>query len=218
MAITFDPKDHPDRIPHLGCYPLMVSLIVGTTRLTKVLIDGGSGLNILYASTLDKMGIPRSSLCPSKMSFYEIVPGKEAVPLGRIRLNITFGQPSNFCKEPLTFEVVDFPSVYHALLSQPCFTKFMAVPNYTYLKLKMPGPKGVITVEGSFEQAYYCEQECVAQVPMPVALCAPDGPGRDIGRAPVEEATKTAAVLDRPSIGEAVKTSGGNGGLVGPSI
>jgi hypothetical protein len=76
------------------------------------------------------------------------------VPLGRIQLNITFGQPDNFRKEPLTFEVVDFPSVYHALLGRPCFAKFTAVPNYTYLKLKMPDPKGVITVECSFEQAY----------------------------------------------------------------
>jgi hypothetical protein len=50
--------------------------------------------------------------------------------------------------------VVDFPSVYHALLGRPCFAKFTAVPNYTYLKLKMPDPKGVITVECSFEQAY----------------------------------------------------------------
>jgi hypothetical protein len=33
----------------------------------------------------------------------------------------------------------------------------MDVPNCTYLKLKMPGPKRVITVEGSFEQAYYYE-------------------------------------------------------------
>jgi hypothetical protein len=68
----------------------MVSPIVGTTRLTKVLMDGDSGLNILYASTLNKMGIPRSSLCPSKAPFYGIMLGKEAVALGRIRLNVTF--------------------------------------------------------------------------------------------------------------------------------
>ena len=47
----------PDRVPHLGRYPLVVNLIVGTTCLTKVLMDGGSGLNILYTSTLDRMGI-----------------------------------------------------------------------------------------------------------------------------------------------------------------
>jgi hypothetical protein len=33
----------------------------------------------------------------------------------------------------------------------------MAIPNDTYLKLKMPGSNGVITVEGSCKQAYYCE-------------------------------------------------------------
>ncbi|XP_066385039.1 uncharacterized protein [Miscanthus floridulus] len=135
----------------------MVTLIVGTTRLTKVLMDGGRGLNILYANTMDRMGIPWSSLCPSKVPFYGIVLGKEAVPLGCIRLNITFGHPDNFCNEPLTFEVVDFPNIYHAILGRPSFTKFMVVPNYTYLKLKMLGPKGVITIKGSFEQAYYCQ-------------------------------------------------------------
>jgi hypothetical protein len=100
------------------------------------------------------MGILWSSLCPSKAPLYGIILGKEAVPLERIRLNVTFDQPDNFHKEPLTFEVVNFPRVYHALLGRPCFAKFMAVPNYTYLKLKMPNPKGVITVKGSFEQAY----------------------------------------------------------------
>jgi hypothetical protein len=37
----------------------------------------------------------------------------------------------------------------------------MAVPNYTYLKLKMSGPNGVITVEPSYEHAYECDVECV---------------------------------------------------------
>jgi hypothetical protein len=68
----------------------MVSPIMGTT-CTKVLMDRGSGLNILYASPLDKMGILWSSLRPSNASFYGIMPGKEAIPLRCIRLNITFG-------------------------------------------------------------------------------------------------------------------------------
>jgi hypothetical protein len=50
-----------------------------------------------------------------------------------------------------TLEVVDFSGIYHTLLRWSCFTKFMAIPNYTYLKLKMPGSNGVITIEGSFE-------------------------------------------------------------------
>jgi rhamnose utilization protein RhaD (predicted bifunctional aldolase and dehydrogenase) len=36
----------------------------------------------------------------------------------------------------------------------------MAIPNYTYLKLKMSGPHGVITIGTSFQRAYECEVEC----------------------------------------------------------
>ena len=74
----------------------MVSPIVGTTCLSKVLMDGSSSLNNLYVSTLNRMGIPPSSLCPSKALFYRIVLGNEAMPLGHIWLNFTFGQPDNF--------------------------------------------------------------------------------------------------------------------------
>jgi hypothetical protein len=62
----------------------MVSPIMGTTHLTKVLMDRGSNLNILYTSTLDRMGISWSSLRPSNTAFYGIVPRKEAMHLGRI--------------------------------------------------------------------------------------------------------------------------------------
>ena len=91
MAITFDQEDHPNSVPNLGRYPLMVSSIMGTMRLTKVLMDGGSGLNLLYARTLDKIGIPCSNLHPSKVPFYGIMPGKEVVPLECIQLNVTLG-------------------------------------------------------------------------------------------------------------------------------
>jgi hypothetical protein len=94
----------------------------------------------------------------------------------------------------------------------------MAVPNYTYLKLKMPGLKGVITIGGSFEQANCFEQDCIAQVAALVAPYAPNGHGHDIGRASMEEAAKAAAVLDQPSISKADKTPSGSGGLAGPSI
>jgi hypothetical protein len=49
---------------------------------------------------------------------------------------------------------------YHAILGRLCCMKFMAVPNYTYLKLKMPGPRAVITIGTSFQRAYECEIQC----------------------------------------------------------
>jgi hypothetical protein len=57
--------------------------------------------------------------------------------------------------------VVGFRGAYHAILGRPCYAKFVAVHNYTYLKMKMPGPKGVITVGSSIEHAFDCDVECV---------------------------------------------------------
>ncbi|XP_066324018.1 uncharacterized protein [Miscanthus floridulus] len=37
----------------------------------------------------------------------------------------------------------------------------MGVPNYTYLKLKMPGPNGVITIESTYKHAYDYDIECI---------------------------------------------------------
>ena len=80
----------------------------------------------------------------------------------------------------------------------------------------MLGLKWVITVEGNFEQAYYCKQDCIAQVATLITPYAPNGPGHDVGRAPVKEATKAATVLDQPSIGEATDGPSGSDGLAGP--
>lgn len=53
--------------------------------------------------------------------------------------------------------MVDFLRCYNAILERPCYAKFKAIPNYTYLKRKMPGPRGVITATASFKAAYSCE-------------------------------------------------------------
>ena len=55
--------------------------------------------------------------------------------------------------------MVDFPGSYHTILGWPCYAKFMASPNYTYLKLKMLGPNGVITMGSTFSHAYMCDHE-----------------------------------------------------------
>jgi hypothetical protein len=56
-AITFSREDHLNRIPNLGQYPLVVDPVIGNARFSKVLMDEGSSLNILYAHTLRLLGI-----------------------------------------------------------------------------------------------------------------------------------------------------------------
>jgi hypothetical protein len=148
-------------VPSLGKYPLVVDPVIGNVRLTKVLMDGGSSLNIIYAETLGLLQIDLSTIWAGAAPFHGIIPRKRIKPLGQLDLPVCFGTLSNFRKETLTFEVVGFRGTYHAVLGRPCYAKFMVVPNYTYLKLKMPGPNGVITIGSTYRHAYECDVECV---------------------------------------------------------
>jgi hypothetical protein len=47
----------------------------------------------------------------------------------------------------LAFEVINFFGPYYVILGRMCYVKFMAIPSYAYLKLKIPGPVGIITME-----------------------------------------------------------------------
>ncbi|KAK1652414.1 hypothetical protein QYE76_070219 [Lolium multiflorum] len=160
QAITFDRRDTPAVLPKPGSYAMVLDPTIGTTRrsvrFSRVLMDGGSSINILYRDTARKLGIQEAELRPTPTVFHGIVPGHCCQPIGRITLEVMFGKPDNFRTENIEFEVVDLVSPYHALLGRPALTKFMAVPHYGYLKMKMPGPKGVITVAGDYRRSMDC--------------------------------------------------------------
>ncbi|KAK1693563.1 hypothetical protein QYE76_010260 [Lolium multiflorum] len=160
QAITFDRRDTPAVLPKPGSYAMVLDPTIGTTRrsvrFSRVLIDGGSSINILYRDTARKLGIQEAELRPTPTVFHGIVPGHCCQPIGRITLEVMFGKPDHFRTERIEFEVVDLVSPYHALLGRPALTKFMAVPHYGYLKMKLPGPKGVITVAGDYRRSMDC--------------------------------------------------------------
>jgi hypothetical protein len=132
---------------------------IGGYDIGRVFMDAGSGINLIYARTLRAMCISLESLKPIDCSFHGIVPGSANYPLGKIELDVCFGNNNNYRKEKLEFEVMDWPSQYHAILGRPAFAKFMAVPHYAYLTLKIPGPRGTITVQGSFKVSNTCDKE-----------------------------------------------------------
>jgi hypothetical protein len=136
-----------DKLLEPGKFPLVLDSVVAEIRLTKVLIDGGSGLNLIFASTLRKMGLDFTDmLVPSKSPFYGIVPGNAAHPLGTVVLPFTFSARENYRTEFIKFEVANFESSYHAILGCPVLDKFMVVPHYVYLLLMMSGQSGVLTL------------------------------------------------------------------------
>jgi hypothetical protein len=88
-----------------------------------------------------------------------MLPGQSFVPLNQITLPIQFGTPDHFRTEFVNFVVADFEGTYHPILGRPSLTKFMAVPHYSYLVLKMPTEKGVLTLRGNVYTAYTCEED-----------------------------------------------------------
>jgi hypothetical protein len=132
---------------------------IGGYDIERVFMDAGSGINLIYVRTLKAMSISLEWLKPTDSSFHGIVPGSANHSLGKFELDVCFGDSGNFCKEKLEFEVMDWPSQYHAILGRPAFAKFMVVPHYAYLALKILGPKGVIIVQGSFEISNTCDKE-----------------------------------------------------------
>ena len=125
-------------------------------------MDGGSSLNLLYQDTVRKMGIDPSRIKPTKTTFKCVIPGVEANCTGSVTLEVVFGSPDNFQSEELIFNIVPFRSGYHTLLGRTAFARFNAVPHYAYLKLKMPGPRGVITVNGNTERSLRTEEHTAA--------------------------------------------------------
>ncbi|XP_066391652.1 uncharacterized protein [Miscanthus floridulus] len=113
-------------------------------RMTKILIDGGSGINILYKDAFDKLRKMHASQSP----FHGIVLGQRVMPLCMIDHSMKFSDTGP----------------YSTIFGRPCYAKFMAVPNYAYLKLKMHNPRSVIMVSGNFQNAYHCERDIIKYV------------------------------------------------------
>jgi hypothetical protein len=122
-AITWGREDHLQLMPSPGEYALVLDHVIcsdtHTCRFSRVLIDGGSSINLLYRSSMEKLGIPLAQLKPSRLTFHGIVPGHSCTPMGRVQLEVLFGEKGNSRREPIWFEVVDISSPYHALLGRP---------------------------------------------------------------------------------------------------
>jgi hypothetical protein len=157
--ITFSQNDQPRSVLDRCPAALVLNPIVDHCRLHKVLMDGGSSLNLIYEDTLDKMHIDKSRIERSTTTFKGIVPGREARCSGKITLDIVFGTSDNYRSKEITFHIAPFNSGYHAILGRDAFSIFQAVPHYGYMKFKMPSPKGIITISSDPDRALKAENK-----------------------------------------------------------
>jgi hypothetical protein len=126
--------------------------VIRESRVKKVLVDGGSSINVTFPRTLLGLGVALKELHESDTPFLGIVP----IEGEHIYMPITFGTPENYRTEFLRFEVASFDCGYNAIIGSPGLTKFMAIPHYSYLILKMLGPQEIIIVRADFQGATEC--------------------------------------------------------------
>src|SRR3954467_2363877 len=98
-CITFSRSDHPCQVPRPGHAALVLEAQIGGFDMSRVFMDGGSCINLMFASTLAAMWIPLCSLEQSDTTFHGIVLRKGIYPLGKIWLDVIFGQLENFRRE-----------------------------------------------------------------------------------------------------------------------
>nr|CAH66039.1 H0515C11.15 [Oryza sativa]CAH66246.1 OSIGBa0101A01.2 [Oryza sativa] len=162
QKIEFSEEDHPKTAVIPGRYPIVVEPTIRNIKVARVLIDGGSSINLLFASTLDAMGIPQSELTPTNQPFHGITPQSSSRPLGKIMLPVTFGQANNFRTKQITFDVAEFDTAYNAIIGRTALAKFMATSHYAY--------------QGNAKLAVQCDKRSLdmdEQTPSPPATTEP---------------------------------------------
>jgi hypothetical protein len=101
---------------------MVLPAVIEGYDVSRIFIDGGSSINLIYVDTLRKINISLANLAPTDTRFHIITPKKPTYPLGKIAPDMQFGTKENFTKEKLEFEVIDWPSQYHALLGGPMYS------------------------------------------------------------------------------------------------
>ncbi|KAK1604059.1 hypothetical protein QYE76_027732 [Lolium multiflorum] len=91
---------------------MILPSVIAVFEVSRIFIDGGNSLNLIYADTLRKMNISLANLTPTDTHFHGITPEKPSYPLGKILLDVQFGTRENFRKERLEFEIGKNVQVY----------------------------------------------------------------------------------------------------------
>jgi hypothetical protein len=123
----------------------------------RVLVDNGSSADILTWQCFSVMGLKKEDLKKAEHPLYGFG-NKRIEALGKIDVNVTFGQDATMRTEVITFNVVDFVYPYNGIFGRNTINKFATVIHQGYLLMKIPTAAGVISVYGSQEEARRAER------------------------------------------------------------
>jgi hypothetical protein len=142
--IGFDKEDHPTSTKGVGTIPLLCTPTINNIAVNRTLIDGGAVLNIIFVEVFKKMQVSYHRLMPTR-PFFGVTEGS-TMPIGQVRLHVTFGTRDKYRTESLDFDVAYIALPYNAILGYPALARFMAATHHGFNVLKIPGANGMILV------------------------------------------------------------------------
>ena len=149
--LTFGLEDHPDSTAGSGMLPMLYTPTIYNMAVTKTLVDGGAGLNLLSMEAFSLLHMPLERLGLSKP--FSGVGGGAAHSLGQIRLPVTYGTRDNYRAELVDFDIARIGLPYNAILGYPALAQFMAATHPAYNLMKMPGSRGILIIKGDTKEA-----------------------------------------------------------------
>ncbi|XP_010670084.2 uncharacterized protein LOC104887185 [Beta vulgaris subsp. vulgaris] len=136
--------------------PLVVSLQISNAMVHRVLVDGGSSVNILYKETFEKMGFDKACLKPAS---YPVIgfTGASVVPEGTVKLAVKLGEGSRSKDLMVEFLVVDVPTAYNAIIGRLLIHDAQAVVSTYHLTMVYTSNDGKPEkIRGNQESARAC--------------------------------------------------------------
>ena len=138
--LTFDSGDHPTTTAGACALPMLYTSTICNVAVTKTLINGGAGLNVLSVEAFSLLHVPHGRLRPTK-PFSRVMDGSTC-RFGKICLPVTFGTRENYRSELIDFNIARIGLPYNTILGYPALAQFMVATHPAYNLIKMTGSNG----------------------------------------------------------------------------
>ncbi|XP_074278532.1 uncharacterized protein LOC141602118 [Silene latifolia] len=130
-------------VPDLHHDSLVITMQIGTAKVSRILIDGGSSINLVMLDVLKAMKIDEEKIT-KKSSVLVGFSGETKNTLGEINLPTYAEGVASYER----FGVLDCLSLYNVILGRPWIHNFKAIPSTYHQCVKIPTEWGITTIRG----------------------------------------------------------------------
>lgn len=140
--ITFPPIMTED----LSDEPLIVEGDISGYLVRRIYVDEGSAVNVMYEHCFNNLSNDIKDRLKDTTTSLVGFSGETSKPLGKIELEVCFGDHGMYRRTMMSFCVVSSPSPYNVILGRTGLKEIRAIPSTIHSVIKFPTPKGIATL------------------------------------------------------------------------